>query len=152
MKKFLKLVLPLLLVVGVLVGCGNNVTKKTYTNEQNNVKVELTYYAHGDDVFKQTAQNTIDYSSLDDSTIDAFKTQLDAASKKYQGIKGLKEKITYDDKKKTAKETLTIDYEKVDKSKLKGIPGMLGDFESGKKVSLKKSEKLLKKAGFEEKK
>ncbi|MDO1604980.1 DUF1307 domain-containing protein [Lactobacillus sp. YT155] len=152
MKKFLKLVLPLLLIVGVLVGCGNSVTKKKFTSEQNNTKSELTYYAHGDDVFKQTAKNTVDYSSVDESQIDAFKTQLKAAADKYQGIKGVKEKLSFDDKKKVLTETLTVDYEKVDKKKLKGIPGMIGDFKEGKKISLKESEKLLKKSGFKEKK
>ncbi|MDO1604982.1 DUF1307 domain-containing protein [Lactobacillus sp. YT155] len=149
MKKVLGIVLPLILVVAVLAGCSKNVTKKTFANSFGRAKTEITYYAHGDDVFKQTTKDTIGYSGLGDSEIKTFKKELRSDSDKLNKIKGVKETISFDDDEQLLIETITVDYEKIDKKKLKEVPGFSEEAKK-KKISLKESEKELKKGGYKE--
>ena len=69
-------------------------------------------------------------------------------AKQYQGVEGLEEKIDFQDDK--AVETLSIDYTKADKNKLKNIPGILIDSTTSD-ISLKKSEENLLSQGFTKK-
>lgn len=146
MKKVLSMVALLMLII-VVSGCGGSGDSKTYIQDTKGVSVELTYYYDGDTVTKQVAKNTINYIELGQSK-DDIKLLLDASSKVYQGIKGVEESVKYDNDK--AIETLTIDYTKVDFEALQKLPGVTLDKETvaSKKVSLEKTEALLKKAGY----
>ena len=78
------------------------------------------------------------------------KSRIEAAAKQYQGIKGLKESVTFNDDGFT--EELEVDYENIDFEKARQLPGMIfsGD-PSANKVSMKASEEMLLQQGFEEK-
>ena len=94
--------------------------------------MEITLYYKGDVVTKQTAKNIITYSELG-LTKEAFKKQAEKLGEKSKGIKGLEDKVDYQDK--VAIETVTVDYSVADINELKGLPWpSSGD----KKVSLKK--------------
>lgn len=146
MKKILSIV-AFLLVVLMVSGCGTDESSKTYIQETKGVSIELTCYYHGDTVTKQVAKNTINYTALGQSKED-IKTLFEASSQAYQGMKGVKESVSYDEDK--AIETLTIDYTKVDFKALQKLPGVTLDKETlaSEKVSLAKTEALLKKAGY----
>ena len=173
--KFMKKVLSVLLTLSLLIataGCGakddsatntsktpatqdgqkvqnddEKYEKRTYTNTNQGVSIELTYYLDGDKVVKQTARNTIKYSDLG-QTKDQLKAVLDAASQAYQNIPGVEESIEYGDEE--AVETLTVDYTKVDLTKLQGVPGVSFDEDAlkAKAVSMKKTQALLEQSGF----
>ena len=121
--------------------------KKVYTNTLQGVTMELTYYVDGDKVVKQTARNTIKYKDAG-QTKDQLKAVLDAASQAYQNIPGVEESIEYGDEE--AVETLTVDYTKVDLTKLQGVPGVSFDEDAlkAKAVSMKKTQALLEQSGF----
>jgi uncharacterized lipoprotein YehR (DUF1307 family) len=141
-------VIVVILVIGAaLVGCGGGSQEVSYTLTQNDVKTVVTYYAEGDRVVKQTLKSTIPYSRLGATTSEEAKKVLDPQSQKFQGIEGLQEKIEY--QKDTAVETLSVDYDKIDMEKAKGLPGMsLSGSEDAKKISLKKSVEMLEQSGY----
>ena len=68
----------------------------------------------------------------------------------YQNIEGIKEKVTYEEK--GVKETVEINFNKVDFDKLATLPGMYTDKNTRKtkKVSMKASKELLTSKGFKE--
>ena len=108
--------------------------------------MEITLYYKGDVVTKQTAKNIITYSELG-LTKETFKKQAEKFGEKFKGIKGLEDKVDYQDK--VAIETVTVDYSVADINELKGLPWpSSGD----KKVSLKKTEEKLIEERFDEKK
>ena len=75
------------------------------------------------------------------------KKQAEKFGEKLKGIKGLEDKVDYQDK--VAIETVTVDYSVADINELKGLPWpSSGD----KKVSLKKTEEKLIEERFDEKK
>ena len=75
---------------------------------------------------------------------------IDKASQMYQNIKGIKEKVVYEDK--GVRESLEINFNKVDFDKLVNLPGMYTDKNTrkSKKVSMKASKKFLTSKGFKE--
>ena len=130
MKRISRLLLAfaMLFVMVLTTACGSkgeNATK-TFVLERNGIKITLvyTYIESEDKVIKQTKQ--------------------------YQGIKGLKESVTFNDDGFT--EELEVDYENIDFEKARQLPGMIfsGD-PSANKVSMKASEEMLLQQGFEEK-
>ncbi|CAM4088272.1 DUF1307 domain-containing protein [Listeria booriae] len=149
LKKGVSLLLLLILAVG-LVGCGSKEESKTFTSEQNGMKMELTYTYKGDKVTKQTTKNVIPYKTLGVSTKEDAEKSLKALSDKYQGVKGLKESLTYNDD--NVVESVEVDYENADLDKLAKIPGMLISGNTKKGISMKKSQEVLEKQGFTEKK
>jgi len=78
------------------------------------------------------------------------KDRIDKASQMYQNIEGIKEKVTYEEK--GVKETVEINFNKVDFDKLATLPGMYTDKNTrkSKKVSMKASKELLTSKGFKE--
>ena len=79
------------------------------------------------------------------------KQQLQAVSKRYQGIKGLKE--TLDIQEDKFLEEVEVDYANFDYEKAKDLPGMTFSGDPSKtKVSMQKSEELVLKQGFVEQK
>ena len=81
--------------------------------------MEITLYYKGDVVTKQTAKNIITYSELK-TTKEAFKKQAEKFGEKLKGIKGLEDKVDYQDN--FAVETVTVDYSVADINELKGLP------------------------------
>ena len=139
MKKILQIISVFLLLF--LVGCSEKEGSKVYVKKQPGVQMEITLYYKGDVVTKQTAKNIITYSELG-LTKEAFKKQAEKLGEKFKGIKGLEDKVDYQDK--VAIETVTVDYSIANVHELSGLPGVgLGN----EKVSLKKTEER-----FDEKK
>ena len=144
MKKILQIISVFLLVF--LVGCAEKEGSKVYVKKQPGVQMEITLYYKGDVITKQTAKNIITYSELG-LTKEAFKKQAEKLGEKFKGIKGLEDKVDYQDK--VAIETVTVDYSIANVHELSGLPGVgVGN----EKVSLKKTEEKLKEERFDEKK
>ena len=144
MKKILQIISVFLLVF--LVGCAEKEGSKVYVKKQPGVQMEITLYYKGDVVTKQTAKNIITYSELG-LTKETFKKQAEKLGEKFKGIKGLEDKVDYQDK--VAIETVTVDYSIANVHELSGLPGVgIGN----EKVSLKKTEEKLIEERFDEKK
>lgn len=144
MKKILQIISVFLLVF--LVGCSEKEGSKVYVKKQPGVQMEITLYYKGDVVTKQTAKNIITYSELG-LTKETFKKQAEKLGEKFKGIKGLEDKVDYQDK--VAIETVTVDYSIANVHELSGLPGVgVGN----EKVSLKKTEEKLIEERFDEKK
>ncbi|WP_099224040.1 YehR family lipoprotein [Listeria costaricensis] len=135
----------------VLAACGAQEQTKTFTKNANGLESELKYWYKDDKVTKQTTKNKITYATMGVTNKEEAEAILKPASEQYQGLQGVKESIKYEDD--YAIEDVEINYENVDFDELKNVPGMLFD-ENAKKngVSMEKSEELLKKNGYEEKK
>ena len=144
MKKILQIISVFLLVF--LVGCAEKEGSKVYVKKQPGVQMEITLYYKGDVVTKQTAKNIITYSELG-LTKDAFKKQAEKLGEKFKGIKGLEDKVDYQDN--VAIETVTVDYSIANVHELSGL---LGVSAGNEKVSLKKTEEKLIQERFDEKK
>jgi len=144
MKKILQIISVFLLVF--LVGCAEKEGSKVYVKKQPGVQMEITLYYKGDVVTRQTAKNIITYSELG-LTKEAFKKQAEKLGQKFKGIKGLEDKVDYQDN--VAIETVTVDYSIANVHELSGLPGVgVGN----EKVSLKKTEEKLIEERFDEKK
>ena len=147
------LAFAMLFVVALTTACsGSKTATKTFVRENNGVKTTLTYtYNESDDkVIKQTSNTIAPYSGFNGLSKEEVKSRIEAAAKQYQGIKGLKESVTFNDDGFT--EELEVDYENIDFEKARQLPGMIfsGD-PSANKVSMKASEEMLLQQGFEEK-
>ncbi|AGU82541.1 PF06998 family protein [Streptococcus anginosus subsp. whileyi CCUG 39159] len=112
--------------------------------------LRLTYYYKGDTVTKQTTNSFWSYKTLGATKKEDVKDRIDKASQMYQNIKGIKEKVTYEEK--GVKETVEINFNKVDFDKLATLPGMYTDKNTrkSKKISMKASKELLTSKGFKE--
>ena len=144
MKKILQIISVFLLVF--LVGCSEKEGSKVYVKKQPGVQMEITLYYKGDVVTRQTAKNIITYSELG-LTKETFKKQAEKLGEKFKGIKGLEDKVDYQDK--FAIEIVTVDYSIANVHELSGLPGVgVGN----EKVSLKKTEEKLIEERFDEKK
>ncbi|MFT8741373.1 MAG: DUF1307 domain-containing protein [Liquorilactobacillus satsumensis] len=149
MKRFqvTRLILLVVLLTGLLAGCIFFQEKQvTYQRFGSGIDLRLTYYARKDRVTRQTTNSTILYSALGVTNKAGAKRILNPLAQKYQGIKGLHEKITYH--KYYAREELSIDYTKVNLQKIKSLPGMYYSGSKNKQISLEKSEALLQKNKF----
>ncbi|MBD8006219.1 YehR family lipoprotein [Bacillus norwichensis] len=137
----------LLLTLLVFSGCGSKEETKTFISNQNGIDMELVYTYKGDNVSKQTSNNTIPYSALGVATKEEAQAVLDPISTKYQGLEGVEQKIEY--KENEAVETLSVDFGKLDFDKAKNVPGMDFSGNTNNGVSMKESEKMLLEDGFE---
>ena len=153
--KSILLSLAMIFVVVLSTACSSKeatTATKTFVKEQNGMKVTLvyTYIEKEDKVIKQTSKTEAPFSAFQGKDVEQVKQQLQAVSKRYQGIKGLKESVTFNDDGFT--EELEVDYENIDFEKARQLPGMIfsGD-PSANKVSMKASEEMLLQQGFEEK-
>lgn len=118
----------------------------TYEGNFDGMEMSLTYYAKGDKVYKQTAENVIPYSAIGVTTKEEAQAILDPVSQEYQGIAGLTESLEYGDD--AVVETLSIDFETVDIDAVKDLEGMFFDEDSKNGISLKKSGEALEASGF----
>ena len=110
-----------------------------------------TYIEKEDKVVKQTTKNEGIYAQLP-STKTKEETQkvLDPIAKKYQGIKGIKHSIDYQEDKFI--EDLEVDYTNIDYEKAKEVLGKNFQDPAKTKISMKKTEELMNKMGYTEQK
>lgn len=135
-----------------LIACGSQEKKMSFQRIDQNLQYDLrlTYYYKGDIVTKQTTNSFWSYKTLGAAKKEDVKDRIDKASQMYQNIEGIKEKVTYEEK--GVKETVEINFNKVDFDKLATLPGMYTDKNTrkSKKVSMKASKELLTSKGFKE--
>lgn len=135
-----------------LIACGSQEKKMSFQRIDQNLQYDLrlTYYYKGDIVTKQTTNSFWSYKTLGATKKEDVKNRIDKASQMYQNIEGIKEKVTYEEK--GVKETVEINFNKVDFDKLATLPGMYTDKNTrkSKKVSMKASKELLTSKGFKE--
>ena len=135
-----------------LIACGSQEKKMSFQRIDQNLQYDLrlTYYYKGDIVTKQTTDSFWSYKTLGATKKEDVKDRIDKASQMYQNIEGIKEKVTYEEK--GVKETVEINFNKVDFDKLATLPGMYTDKNTRKtkKVSMKASKELLTSKGFKE--
>ena len=135
-----------------LIACGSEEKKMSFQRIDQNLQYDLrlTYYYKGDIVTKQTTNSFWSYKTLGATKKEDVKDRIDKASQMYQNIEGIKEKVTYEEK--GVKETVEINFNKVDFDKLATLPGMYTDKNTrkSKKVSMKASKELLTSKGFKE--
>ena len=154
-KRYLKQLLVSIVAVFsliTLIACGSQEKKMSFQRIDQNLQYDLrlTYYYKGDTVTKQTTNSFLSYKTLGATKKEDVKDRIDKASQMYQNIKGIKEKVTYEEK--GVKETVEINFNKVDFDKLATLPGMYTDKNTRKtkKVSMKASKELLTSKGFKE--
>ena len=135
-----------------LIACGSQEKKMSFQRIDQNLQYDLrlTYYYKGDIVTKQTTNSFWSYKALGATKKEDVKDKIDKASQMYQNIEGIKEKVTYEEK--GVKETVEINFNKVDFDKLATLPGMYTDKNTrkSKKISMKASKELLTSKGFKE--
>ena len=154
-KRYLKQLLVGIVAVFsliTLIACGSQEKKMSFQRIDQNLQYDLrlTYYYKGDIVTKQTTDSFWSYKTLGATKKEDVKDRIDKASQMYQNIKGIKEKVTYEEK--GVKETVEINFNKVDFDKLATLPGMYTDKNTrkSKKISMKASKELLTSKGFKE--
>ena len=127
-----------------LIACGTQEKKMSFQRIDQNLQYDLrlTYYYKNDVVTKQTTKSFLSYKSLGATKKEDVKDKIDKASQRYQNIKGIKEKVTYE--KNGVKETVEINFNKVDFDKLATLPGMYTD------KNTRASKELLTSKGFKE--
>lgn len=135
-----------------LIACGSQEKKMSFQRIDQSLQYDLrlTYYYKGDIVTKQTTDSFWSYKTLGATKKEDVKDRIDKASQMYQNIEGIKEKVTYEEK--GVKETVEINFNKVDFDKLATLPGMYTDKNTrkSKKISMKASKELLTSKGFKE--
>lgn len=154
-KRYLKQLLVSFVTVFsliTLIACGSQEKKMSFQRIDQNLQYDLrlTYYYKGDIVTKQTTDSFWSYKTLGATKKEDVKDRIDKASQMYQNIEGIKEKVTYEEK--GVKETVEINFNKVDFDKLATLPGMYTDKNTrkSKKISMKASKELLTSKGFKE--
>ena len=154
-KRYLKQLLVSFVTVFsliTLIACGSQEKKMSFQRIDQNLQYDLrlTYYYKGDIVTKQTTDSFWSYKTLGATKKEDVKDRIDKASQMYQNIEGIKEKVTYEEK--GVKETVEINFNKVNFDKLATLPGMYTDKNTrkSKKISMKASKELLTSKGFKE--
>ena len=135
------------LLLGVS-GCEEKEQSKSFQWSGQGTEMTLTYYYKDDKVLRQTANNKFDYAAVGVKSKEEAKSILGPISQKYQNIKGITEKVDYQDT--YALETLNVDYSTVNFADLNALQGaeFTGEVKDG--ISMKKSEALLKARGFKD--
>lgn len=157
MKKIKNILLSiaLLFMVVLATACSGKeeTAKKTFVLDKNGIKTTITYtYIEKEDkILKQNTQNVGVYAQLPKANSkEAAQKLLDPVAKNYQGIKGIKQSIDYQDDKFV--EDLEIDYTNLDFEQAKKLFGPNFQDPTKVKVSLKKTEEGLLKQGYTEQK
>ena len=147
MKKHLKMITLLAAFAILLVACGaKKEESKTFVLDNGIISTELTYYYVGDKVTKQTTDTILKYGQPGLENKEQVMEKFGPIVEKYQGIEGIEHNVEYGETE--MKESLSIEYAKVDFEKLKNLEGIsfAGDPKNG--VSMKKSEEMLLANGF----
>lgn len=144
-----KLLLVVATTLLIIAGCGKKTEKATYQQVKNGVDSRVTYYYQDDKVVKQTTSNKITYTSLRSNNKSEAKDRIKDEVQKYNDTKGVKDKISYHDS--YLNEHVSVDLNKAsvnDFLKLSGDNNTSDSSSKKKYISLKKSEKLIKKQGY----
>lgn len=156
MKKtgFIKYIRLFLFLIGcfLLTACASKSGSISYQkiDKDKKVDVRITYDYDDDFVTKQVTENRIAYSGLGVSSADEAKEILGNTSQAYQGVKGIKEHIDYNEK--DIQEILEVDYKTINFEEVSQLPGMFFSEEAinKQKIPLKDIQKLLDSYGFKE--
>ena len=137
-------------VVGVVIvtGCSSQETATVLKKSQPGVMSEITYYAEGDKVTKQTATNVVSYEEAGLKDKSAAQGLLDEASKPYQNVEGLTHSIEYNET--SATESLSVDFDEADIVEMSDLGVLSTNKEVAKtdRVSLNISVRELENAGY----
>ena len=151
MKKRWMALMALAMVL-VLGACGGGAKKEVSKTVRNTmipgITLEITYFAEGDRVTRQTANNKIVYAEAgtDKATI---QKSIDPVAAQYKGLAGITHSVEYTDTE--AIEKLEIDFSKVEYEKVKSVQGiMLTADPKTTPISLEKSVEMLTKEGWTE--
>lgn len=146
MRKWIILCLTLLISF-TLVACNSKEEIVTLQAEEQGIILKLTYKAEGDKVIEQTADNVMPYESLGLTTAEEAKEIFGDAVAEYEGVKGVKHSMDYQEDK--AVESLTINYAEADLEEVSHLVGTMFDGDTSEGISLKKSIEMLEEQGFE---
>ncbi|GAB2535526.1 YehR family lipoprotein [Gracilibacillus alcaliphilus] len=124
---------------------GENVV--TLQIDQNGVYSKLTYYADGDKVTKQTAENEIPYTALQVSNKEEAEAALQEMVAAYAEAEGIEHSIEYHDDHAT--ESLTVDYDQADPEEMAQLTGSIVDGDTSQGISLQRSVEMLEQSGYE---
>ncbi|QPK94242.1 DUF1307 domain-containing protein [Actinomyces sp. zg-332] len=152
-KKIVALFATLFLGLSLVACSSDSAETKTFVKEGNGVNSTLVYYYSGDEVSKQTFENTLDLAEIKKTTkidVEGVKAQIKQLGKQYEGVKGIDYKLDINGDKVVEKGT--VDYKNLDFAKAKQIKSIMLTGDGKQKISMKKSEESVLKAGFTEKK
>ena len=141
---FAAVTLVVALVVALVVSGGEKVV--VYEANQDGATIRLTYYAKGDKVYKQTAENSMTYEALGVDSKEEAKEFFDGIMEDTSDIKGYSDVITYEDDRVI--EIVTIDYNVVNIDEVKNVAGAYFEGNTSDGISLERSIKFLEEAGF----
>lgn len=156
-KNIFKILTGVLVLVIALTGCSvtnkikkSGAEKSTYTLKDPTGDIKLTYTHKNDEILEETVKYDMIYTERG-TTKDQMKNDFKSYTKETEDIKGFEHSIKYEEKK--AVETIKVDFSKVDIEKLREVPGfVLVEDIKDNKVSMKKTDKLLKKEGYNKEK
>lgn len=114
---------------------------------QNGVTMLITYYADGDVVTEQTADNEIPYSSLGVSGEEEAKQRLAQVEEQYTGKSGIEHKLEYLDDKVV--ETVHVNFNDIVFEEVQDLLGFQSEGDVSNGVSLTRSVEMLQAQGFE---
>jgi uncharacterized lipoprotein YehR (DUF1307 family) len=138
-----------LLISFALAACDSSARESTTTlqSEQNGVTLKITLKAEGDKVIEQTADNTVTYEALGGTTPEEAEDILSEFVVGYDETEGITHQIDYGND--LANETLTIDYETADLTKVNQLSGTSYEGDPNEDVSLKGTVDMMQEQGFE---
>ena len=147
-NKFLSVVAASVLVFS-LAGCGDKEESKKFSANLNGAEISMTITYKGDKVIKQASESKLSYALVGAKTKEEAAKIFDPLSAKYRNIAGVEEKLTYEDT--YARETVTIDLEKVDFKALQSISGInISREDTSGGVSMKQMQTIMEASGFKE--
>lgn len=149
MKKVYKILILLLLSLFLVSCSGEKSGTKVYVSEEFGVKGEVIIEYDEDKITKYTIVSNIPYDVVGITSIDQAKEFFKERVDSYKQLENINLDVEYKDNE--AIETLVYDYANLDFNKIKGLSNLKKDKDGKEYVSLKKTEKSLKKDGYKKK-
>ncbi len=149
-KKIVLIMMSMVLILG-LASCGGYDKLGSLELNKNGVKSVVTYYGEDKIAYEQTSETEINFKKAgitDKKVIKDVTKQVKELGKKYDDLKGVEHELSID--KDGMKESLKIDFKKVDYDKAKKIQGLLLTKDPKNGVDYEASKKMLKDLGFKE--
>lgn len=135
----------------VLSACsgGGEKQEATFTMSDGGVEVTLVYYAEGDEVYRQTTRNVINYeeAGIDE---ELAREILEPLMEEFQGIDGLKHSIEFGADE--AIEEMDVDYNTASMKEISQLMGssFSGNVDDNTRLSLEQSREMLLAQGYTE--
>ena len=117
-----------------------------YSNER--MKSTVTYYADGDDIYKEEVLNVLDFSEYSGSE-EIFKERLEAQKSNYESVRGVEYDYNYEEGGKVT-EKLVIDYKNLDIEAFNALNEGLIEVDLSEGISLKKTIEQAIEKGYKE--